>query len=156
MIRAVVHRTPPQAEAADVPPPSALEPDKFADKLVKYIPAEAIAFYTPIYAYVRTNATTADGTVPKGPLAIVLAVTLLGLLGYVYARERSDNKTRVKITDWYYYPLAVIAFLCWAIGTSTVAQDLTPLAGWWDKVILLAGVFLVPLADELLSGGSSS
>lgn len=153
MIRAVVHRSPPQAQA-DADKASYLDPDNFADKLVKYIPAEAIAFYTPMYAYVRTNVTATDGAVTKGPLVFVLLVTILGLLGYVYARHRSDNKTGAKITEWYYYPLAVLAFLCWAAGTSSVAQDLTPLAGWWDKVILLAGVFLIPLLDELFSGSS--
>ena len=157
MIRTVVYTPAPSTAVPrdallEGEPPPATDPDaaaadKYADKLLKYIPAEVIAFYTPIYAYVKSNVgDPADPAVLAPlPLAFVLIISIVGVLGYLVVRR--DPKTPPR---WYFYALAAVAFVAWAIGTSTVGQDVFGFPEWWDKLILLVGIFLIPLIDELI------
>lgn len=146
MIRTVVHSAPirPQgAEDADIQ-----TKDNYSDKLVKYIPAEVIAFYLPMYTYVLSSVTVNGAVTSKTPLFVVLLISLLGVVGYMYVR-------RSPTTNWYFYALSAVAFLAWAIGTSSVGQNLFGLPELYNKVILMTGIFLVPMFDELLSSGSA-
>ncbi len=158
MVRTVVYRQPVQAQNpipemanprtsnVDPPPPpaSTAPKDEFGDKLVKYIPAEVIAFFLPAYALAKS----AD---PAGlawlPYALVV-VAGLGLVGYLLIRAPKDNPPR-----WYFYVLSVVAFLAWIAGTSAAGADVFHLVQVeiTGKLILMAAVFAIPLLDELLT-----
>ncbi|MEO6196102.1 MAG: hypothetical protein ABIS20_24035 [Thermoanaerobaculia bacterium] len=118
--------------------------DSYADKLVKYIPAEVIGFFIPAYAL----ATQVSGHWAQW---LVLGLCALGTVGYLMIKAPKDAPPR-----WYFYILALLSFLAWAIGTSDALTNLlqtgndenTKLVG---KLILAAAVFLIPLIDSLLT-----
>ena len=120
--------------------PAAPAQDTYGDKLVKYIPAEVIAFFVPAYALVK-SATDPDDWAK----ILVLVQCILGTVGYLFIRSPKGNPPR-----WYFYVLAAIAFLAWAIGTSDIGL-LLGIAEELSKFTLLAGVFLVPMVDEVLT-----
>ena len=115
----------------------AFNPDEFGDKLVKYLPAEVIAFYVPIYALIPAQEDWAR--------LVVLVIGILGTVGYLLVRTPKGS------SRWYFYLLAALAFIGWALGTSSVGQDLMAWPEWATKFILLLIVFAVPLADELIT-----
>jgi hypothetical protein len=139
MIRTIVYPTPgnvrPQV-ATETP-----EEDDYSSKLVKYIPGEVIAFFVPAYALAAQ--------VPElWARWLVLVLCVLGTVGYLFARASKEKPPR-----WYFYVLALLSFLAWAMGTSKVATELFRIndPGVVSKLIVTAAVFLIPLADELLT-----
>ena len=112
--------------------------DAYADKLVKYIPGEVIAFYLPVYGYIAGTSKLAEW--------VVLAIGIIGTLVYLMARSDRSNMPR-----WYFFVLAIIAFICWAIGTSSVGTDLWGMPTMWTKIALASTIFLVPGIDQALT-----
>jgi peptidoglycan/LPS O-acetylase OafA/YrhL len=112
--------------------------DEWGDKLVKYIPAEVLAFFIPAYALVET-------ATPTGPL-VVFALGLVGTVAYLIARADRADPPR-----WYFYVLAALAFVAWAIGTTSIGSVLLHLPEWSAEVTVLGGVFLIPLIDEIVT-----
>lgn len=131
MIRTAVY---PKAGARD----AGRAVDEWGDKLVKYIPAEVLAFYIPAYALVEANA-------PLGPW-IVFGLGLVGTVAYLVARADRADPPR-----WYFYLLSAIAFIAWSIGTSSIGSVLWHLPAWSSEVTLLGAVFLIPLIDEIVT-----
>jgi hypothetical protein len=113
-------------------------PDKVGDKLVKYIPAEVIAFYVPVYAYVQAR--------PDWAKWLVLGLAVVGTLGYLYVRSEKANPPR-----WFFYVLAVLAFIGWALGTSSLGADLFGFPDFVSKLAVFLAVFLLPLVDQFLT-----
>jgi hypothetical protein len=112
-----------------------IQPDAYKDKLLKYVPAETVAVFLPAYALARTQGTTAA--------VVTTLVALLGSLGYLRLRASPTAPPR-----WFFYALSGVAFLGWALGTSSLGRDVL---GWSDalsSLVVLGTVFLVPLADE--------
>ena len=117
-------------------------PDRYAEKLVKYVPAEVIAFYLPAYAYVQTA-----GNVTKW------TVFGLGALGtVVYLLIRSEWS---RLPHWYFFVLGVVAYVCWALGTSTIGTDLWGMSTMLSRITIAAAVFLIPGIDEILTRWTS-
>ena len=115
--------------------------DNYSDKLVKYVPAETLAFFVPAAAYV--------GQDRQALLIAVVVIAVLGTAGYLFKRSRSlPLKQR---PTWIYYVLAVIAFLCWAIGTTPSVARLAGIDQVVAGLVLLGAVFLIPLADDVTS-----
>jgi uncharacterized membrane protein len=112
--------------------------DEWGDKLVKYIPAEVLAFYIPSWALV-------DTATPLGQW-LVFAIALAGTVAYLMARADRADPPR-----WYFYVLAALAFVAWAIGTTTSGGVLFHLPPWLAQITVLAAVFLIPLLDEILT-----
>jgi hypothetical protein len=123
----------PGTRAADQPPA-----DGWGDKLVKYIPAEVLAFYIPAYALV-------EGHLPAGPL-YVFVLGLVGTVAYLLVRADRANPPR-----WYFYLLSALAFIAWAIGTSSIGSVLFHLPPWSAQVTVFSAVFLIPLVDEIVT-----
>lgn len=141
----VTQRTLTEVMAPDTVAPQMNEPPKadgFADKLLKYIPAEVIAFFVSGYVLAGQLGKTAEW--------VVLVVCLLGTPAYLFVIA-----DKVKPPRWYFYVLAMLSFLAWAAGTSTVGDDLfhwsTDKPEILGKFIISAAVFLIPLTDELLT-----
>lgn len=149
MIRTVVYPTATpggdqrNAVAPDAPQETPKE-DNYADKLVKYIPAEVIGFFVPTYAL----ATQVSGHWAQW---LVLGLCALGTVGYLIIRAPKDAPPRL-----YFYVLALLSFFAWAIGTSDALIDLLRFgdqnsAKLVGKLIVAAAVFLIPLTDSLLT-----
>lgn len=141
MVRTVVHpskaRAPVAPEGAQVQQP----PDTFGDKLVKYIPAEVIAFFLPAFALARAlKLEWVDW--------LVLALAAFGLVGYLLIKADKTHPPRP-----YFYLLSLVAFFAWAAGTSSAGEDLFCFSqpDITGKLIVMGAVFLVPLVDELLT-----
>jgi hypothetical protein len=117
---------------------SASQPDELSEKLLKYIPGEVIAFYVPMYALVPKE--------PAWGLWSILTLGAVGVLGYLFARADKTAPPR-----FYFYILAVVAFLAWALGTSTVGTDLWALPDWINRGAIPTSVFLIPMIDEVLT-----
>jgi peptidoglycan/LPS O-acetylase OafA/YrhL len=123
------------------PPPEGggERPDRYFDKLLKYVPAEAIAFYLPFYEF------------SKDPESdewqwIVFAAAILG--GFVYLLLRVDKEKKPRR---FYYVIALLALLAWTIGTSTVGADLFGLSDKGSKIIVGIAAFALPGVDEALT-----
>lgn len=122
-------------------------PDEFESKLIKYIPAEVISFYAAVYALIPKSRAE-SGSLDH--LALVIIVLLVGALltpGYLFIRRDKANPPRP-----YFYALAILAYVFWTAGVSSVVKDLLGIDNeWLSKFIFLLGVFLVPFFDELVS-----
>jgi len=110
-------------------------PTGFPEKLVKYVPGEVIAFYYPVYSAVGSNLLYQW---------IMFCLGLFGTIGYLYVFSNRTQPPRC-----YFYLLAAVAFIGWAVGTSSVGQDLLGLPNFVKDITVTITVFLVPLLDEL-------
>ena len=142
MARTIIY---PQGKAAW----NAQTDDDYASKLLKYIPAEVIAFYAPAYAL------TIDNKIAWLQI-LFLFVGAGGTVGYLFVRHKRENPVEIK--PFYFFALGLISFLIWAVGTSSVLQDVLLLLNpkfvvpeLASKAILSTGVFVIPLLDELLT-----
>lgn len=119
-------------------------PDGYAEKLMKFVPAEVVAFFAPMAALVQDR-----------PLLMVAAavVGLAATPAYLVAAAR--NLPSEQRPPLHYYILSSIAFVAWALGTS----DLGALAGL-DSIAtaftLGVTVLLIPLADSVLTRSPAS
>lgn len=119
-------------------PPAAK--DSYPAKLVKYVPAEVLAFFVPIAAQVGDR---------KGLLWLCLVVGLGGTVGYLWLLARQAKE--VERPYPYFYVLAALAFLGWAIGTNEHVAALIGLSQAVGSVVLSLCVFIIPLLDNILS-----
>lgn len=114
--------------------------DSFPERLVKYVPAETLAFFVPVAALLG------DGHRPL--LIVAVVVGLIGTVGYLMQTAPSEPDERPRI---HYYVLACLAFLSWAIGTTPSVADLIHLDHTGAAFVLAVAVFLIPLADGVLN-----
>jgi hypothetical protein len=112
--------------------------DGLPEKLVKYVPAESLAFFVPISA--------AIGTSDEAWLIAVAIVALLGTPLYLWVAAPSGPTAPRP----HFYLLAVIAFACWALGTSGSIQSLVGIGQTLGGVVLGIGAFAIPLIDAAL------
>lgn len=139
MPRTVVY---PEASASrgarSVEPDAPARPDAYPEKLVKYVPAEVVAFYVPAYTMA-----------PDERMFLKWAILLMAAVGTVgYLRLQAPDAIPPR---WYFYVLSLVAFFAWALGTTSTGDDLLHLSREESAIALLAGVFLVPMIDEWIS-----
>jgi hypothetical protein len=118
-----------EGRASAAPPP-----DGFGDRLVKYIPAEVLAFF--IAAAAEWGGNTAFLIVTISVAAVFTPIVL-------YATSPAGVR-------WYAILLAVVAFLAWAIGTSPNTDRLVGLTGTQGPFVLTVAAFVVPAVDQAL------
>lgn len=115
--------------------------DRLPDKFAKYVPAETLAFYVPLAA--------AIGDTSPVLLGFVLVTGLVGTLAWLVINAAKLPNPQ-KPTP-YFYVLAGVAYLCWAIGTSSGAAALFHANPLTASVVLGVGIFLIPLIDTALT-----
>jgi hypothetical protein len=115
--------------------------DSLPERLVKYVPAETLAFFVPVAGSIGSS---------RSPLLIAaVSAGLVGTVGYLWlAGQRAESDQRPR---GHFYILAAVAFVCWAIGTSANVAHLVRIDQVTAGVILGLAVFLVPLIDEVLT-----
>ena len=143
-------RTVVPTQPAVLPPEGALEAaveqpavtgDGLPEKLVKYVPAETLAFFVPLAA--------AAGTDRQGFLIALLVIGIIGTVAYLwYAARALPDGQRPLI---HFYVLAPIAFLCWAIATAPNVAELIGIDSLIAAAILTGAVFLIPITDSILT-----
>lgn len=120
------------------PNPTVDNSDQFRDKLVKFVPAEAVAFFA-----VATQIVHASW--PDLWSYVVLGLGLIIALLYPTAVSR-DAPT----VAWFFYLLSGVSFLAWAFGTSSFGGDLFDWPRGANKIVLAAAVPIIPAVDDLL------
>jgi hypothetical protein len=119
--------------------PRAKKPDDdYQQRLLKYIPAETIAFFVPISAAV--------GDKSRSGLVVITLVAIAGNVLYSFIGKAPGGKTLP-----HYYVLSIIAFLVWALATDQSLADLIGLNKLWTSIILGCTVFILPGLDALLA-----
>jgi hypothetical protein len=115
--------------------------DSIPEKLVKYVPAETLAFFVPFAA--------AIGPERQGLLIAVMVIAAIGNVGYLWWNGHTLPKAQQPLP--HFFVLATIAFACWAVATAPNVTALLGIDALVSAVILGGAVFLVPLADQLFS-----
>lgn len=108
-------------------------PDGYAAKLVKYVPAETVAFV----AFISTASLTLFWS------WIVLVASAIGSAIYMSVRAPQP---------WFTSFLSFIAGPLWVIGTTNLGERVFDLPYTTSKVIFGIAVFLLPGIDEMLTG----
>jgi hypothetical protein len=116
--------------------------DSLPEKLVKYVPAETLAFFVPLAAVL-------DDDNRKPWLITVLVIGIVGTAGYLWLAARNAAEDERPLP--HFYVLACVAFVCWAIGTSAGVAALIGFDRVESGVVLGLAVFLIPLADDVLN-----
>jgi hypothetical protein len=111
-------------------------PDSYSDRLVRFVPAEVLAFFVPAAANWSDDETA---------LIVILITGLLATPLYLWVRGR-DNQP----VTWWFYILATIAFFAWAAGTSGATSELLGMSERAGTLALALAAFLIPLLDEVL------
>lgn len=111
--------------------------DQYADKLVKYVPAEVLAFYLPAFALFEADAGR-------------WAVAILGALGTVLWTLVAAKRNKTPL-PWFYPTLALLAYAAWAIGVSALGTDVLGFSKEVATLIVLVAILAIPAVDELLS-----
>ena len=113
--------------------------DDYKDKLVKFVPAEVIAFFAPIASLVQDR---------PGLLITAASLGLVATPTYLWTSSRSLTPTQRP--PLHNYVLSALAFAVWAVATSHLGTmvGLDPVA---KAFTLGATVFLIPLVDSVLA-----
>jgi hypothetical protein len=155
MARTIIYRTrssKPASASAGPFPPAAPTPspsktgapadpslsDDYTNKLVKYVPAEVLAFFAPTAAAVTNRH------------GLLIAATVIGFLAtpvYLWLMAQRLRPEQKPLP--HFYPLSAIAFLAWALGTSSIGS-LIGLDSVETAFTLGSSVFLIPLVDGVL------
>lgn len=99
-----------------------------------------LAFYLPIASTIDTR--------KDGVLRLALAVAVAGSPAYLYLRGKAlsaDKRPR-----WFFYILAAVATIGWAIGASANTASLFKLDDTTAGLVVALTIFAVPLVDGLL------
>lgn len=142
MIRTIVYAAPEQPrgglEAAEAG--SDERPDGYLEKLLKYVPAEILAFFVPAAAAAKDDARLSW---------VVFVLSILATIGYV--RFHAEQLPKDKRPRPHYYGLAAVAFVFWAMGSSETVRHLLKVSATTTEVLLGIAVLLLPLVDWLLA-----
>ena len=125
--------------AAGIAATQGTQVDDYSSRLQKYVPAEVLSFFLIANALPEVTSTLRW---------IFLAVALLGTPLYLYARAPKGQPS--KAPQIYFYPLACIAFLAWALGTSPDTARLWGLTKVEGPAALICVSFLIPAIDKAL------
>jgi hypothetical protein len=124
------------------PVPKATTPnDDYAQKLVKYVPGEAIAFYTPLAATLNDHGALSQ--------FLLVGIGLVGAIFYTYYHSRALPAGQVVLP--HYYVLSALAFIVWAANLSPQFGSDLHLDLAWRTIALASAVFLFPGIDQTLA-----
>jgi hypothetical protein len=118
---------------------AAVSPDGYKDKLIKYVPAEVLAFYTPLAAALTARTD------------LLITIAIAGLIATpIYLWYAASGKPKAERPLKHFYVLSALAFVAWAMCTSAlgVTLGLSPVVA---SVILGITVLFLPPLDALLA-----
>lgn len=115
-------------------------PSDYSERLVKYVPAEVLAFFIPVAAVWGDD---------KTKLVVAFAIGLVGTPIYRWIQDSRDKK-EIGLKAKIGYVLAMVAFVTWSLGTSAAVSD------WWGvsrdtaAFILTVAAFVIPAIDTVM------
>lgn len=113
-----------------------LRGDTYAERLLKYIPAETIAFV--VFGSSFSDITDAQ-------LVAVLIIAAVGQLGWIY---REGQKLRpVDRPAPRQYVFAFIAFCAWTLGTASGVREMLGVDDTTAAIVLGGAAYLLPMVD---------
>lgn len=124
-------------------PPSALQ--EYIDKLIKLIPAEAVAAYTAIHGLVSSAAKTSASAVEALPWLPLLGVAFVVLVRGWGTRAPNGALSTIQ---WGGMVIAVISFLILVLSLGQPIIWKTAPETWIGSTALIAWVFAVPYFYE--------
>ncbi len=111
---------------------STAQPDDYAERLLKYIPTEAVGLWLTLDGAIQS----ADNNVPKIPLLWFVFVICL-VFTFFWIRQRT--KEPKKPTAWTQILISCGAFVVWVFATGG------PFAASWEFYRPLYGALLLPI-----------
>jgi peptidoglycan/LPS O-acetylase OafA/YrhL len=111
--------------------------DRYRDKLIKFVPAEAVAFFAV------ANQVIQDTWSDSWRWVVLILGTLIAVL-YPTAVSRE-----APTVAWFFYVLAALSFVAWALGTSSYGGELFNWPEGANKIVLAAAVPIIPALDDL-------
>jgi hypothetical protein len=141
MIRTIVYERPRRPEGGlEAVESTKDEPtDGYAAQLLKYVPAEILAFFIPAAAAAKGNSKLSW---------VVFVAGLAATVGYL--RFHAEPLPAEQRPPLHFYALAAAAFVFWAMGSSDTVRALFQVSDTTTEVLLGIAVLLLPLADWLL------
>lgn len=115
---------------------ASLVADDYASRLLKYIPAEALAFV--VFG-------TSFSSERRGQVAAVAIVAAVGQL--LWLRRSAQSLPAADRPTWRYYLLSLIAYVAWVVGTSPKVRSLVGLHQTTAAIILGSVAYLLPSID---------
>jgi hypothetical protein len=125
--------------------------DGYRDKLVKYVPVEATAFFTLTYGALHEGL---DVENLSDRIWWILLLLVGGLIAVLFAGGAGRVRTP---KPWYFYLLILVAFVAWAFGTTGAAEEIW--ADWLPEandVMLAAAALIVPGVDQWLTSSRTN
>ena len=112
-----------------------LSPDDYKDKLVKYIPAEAVAAYLTLDGIIRSSAT---GNSIRTGLWVAFVIGLIGTPLYLWRLQGVTSPLQLSIST--------LSFAIWVFALGGAFALYSWYHPWIASVLLVAYTFLVPVA----------
>lgn len=141
--------------------------DRYAAKLVKYIPVEVLAAFIPLVALADKVNT---GRNPSEVwIWVTIGIGFFAVLGYSrwQATDQLEKHVAQAHPSWddeklkkeydnlkpkpYFYLLALIAFAAWALATASPVRGVVGLTAAKSEWLVAAVTFLLPLVDATLA-----
>lgn len=144
--------------------------DRYAAKLVKYIPAEVLAAFIPLVALADTISSGSRDvwiwlTIGIGAFAVfgyarwhaadVIPKQVAASKG-VTVQDVDEDEVQRMTPNWYVYVLSLVAFGAWALATAGPVRRVVGLTGAESEYIVAAVTFLLPLLDATFAHFSRS
>jgi hypothetical protein len=133
MSRTVIYRT---DDGPVVFGPGDTPADGYVDKLIKYVPAEVVAFFAPAAAIAAGS---------RGALLGIAAAGVIATPGYLWYQSRKLPVDRKPLP--HFFVIATIAFLVWAAATSPALASTAHLETQTVTLLLMVTILFVPLVD---------
>ena len=125
--------------------------DDYVTKLLKYVPAEVtVAFTALVAAAAQADQATGGTTGNQTIVWIAFFIGLVATAGYFYRSAYKlppDDKPRP-----YFYVLVLVSFVIWSLAVNeSVRQIFNNMDERMAEFLLVAGAFLIPFVDEMLT-----
>jgi hypothetical protein len=124
---------------AEADQPESHPADEYKDKLIKFVPAEVVAFFAPLASLVQERPT------------LLVSSAFLGLIatpGYLWiSAGKLEPAARPPIHN---YVLSTLAFAVWALATSRLGS-MVGLGSIETAFLLGVTVFAIPFIDGLFA-----
>lgn len=126
-------------QAADTKPTDTTTSDKltvddYKDKLIKHIPAEAIAVYLTLQGIITSDASP-RATTPW--LWVAFTVGLAGTPLYLWRLQH--------VSSWVQLSISTVSFAVWVYGLGGAFARYSWYESWTASVVLIAFTFMVPV-----------
>lgn len=114
------------------------EGDGFAERLLKYIPGEALA----LIALITAGSSMSDGQ--------VIALVAVGAIGQIlWLQQRGAQLDGPDRPSARFFVFALVAYLAWVLGTCPTVRELVDVDQTTAAIVMASVAYLLPLVDPI-------